>query len=168
MTRVVTEINRTLGESVATAIDSASVDIPILPQFGHDPIMLVSRIENVEVVQDVGARVVVNEKTGTIVMGEHVRVSTVALAHGNLSIVVRNENIVSQPNALATGSTAVVQNGDVQVGEEQDRLSIVNAQVSLGEVVKALNALGATPRDLISILSALKRAGALQAELMIM
>ena len=168
MTRVVTEINRTLGESVATAIDSASVDIPILPQFGHDPIMLVSRIENVEVVQDVGARVVVNEKTGTIVMGEHVRVSTVALAHGNLSIVVRTENIVSQPNALATGSTAVVQNGDVQVGEEQDRLSIVNAQVSLGEVVKALNALGATPRDLISILSALKRAGALQAELMIM
>lgn len=168
MTRVVAEINRTMGEALATAIDSASVDIPILPKFEHDPIMLVSRLENVEVVQDVGARVVVNEKTGTIVMGEHVRISTVALAHGNLSIVVRSDTQVSQPNALAGGQTAVVQNGDIQVGEEQQRLSIVKAQVSLGEVVKALNVLGATPRDLISILSALKRAGALQAELLIM
>ncbi len=168
MTRVVAEINRAMGQPMATAIDAASVDIPIMPQFEHDPIMLVSQLENVEVVQDVGAKVVVNEKTGTIVMGEHVRISTVALAHGNLNIIVRNETQVSQPGALANGATAVVQNGDIQVGEEQHRMALINSQVNLGEVVKALNALGATPRDLISILTALKRAGALQAELLVM
>ncbi len=117
---------------------------------------------------DSPARVVVNERTGTIIMGEHVRVSTVALAHGNLNITIRGENQVSQPNPLAGGQTAVVQNSDVKVGEEAGQLRVVNETVSLKEVVDALNSLGATPRDLIAIFQALERAGALQAELVVM
>ena len=125
-----------------------------------------SQLEQLDVNQDIGAKVVVNERTGTIIMGEHVRVSRVALAHGNLNIAIRAETQVSQPNALSnTGQTQVVTNTDVQVGEEVRSLSIVGGEITLGDVVAALNALGATPRDLISIFYALKRAGALNAEL---
>ncbi len=168
MTRVVAEINRSLGHPLAVALDSASVEIPLTPELGKDPIGLVAQVENIDVSPDIGAKVVVNEKTGTIIMGEHVRLSTVALAHGNLNISIRSETQVSQPAPLAEGQTQVVTNSDVNVGEEQGSLQVVSGKVNLGEVVRALNALGATPRDLVSILSALKRAGALQAELVIM
>jgi flagellar P-ring protein precursor FlgI len=145
------------------------VDVQIAPDMKYDPVELVARIEQVEVDQDVGARVVVNERTGTVIMGETVRISKVALAHGNLSIAIRSENQVSQPGAFAEGGTTqTVTNTDIQVGEEQRSLSMVGGGVTLGELVSALNALGATPRDLISIFQALKRAGALQAELVIM
>lgn len=169
MKRVVAVINRDLGQPLASALDAASVEVPIAPEYASDPISFVSRIEQVEVVQDVGARVVVNEKTGTIIMGETVTISRVALAHGNLSIAIRSETGVSQPEELSeTGTTEVVTNTDVTVAEDNNGLSIVGGQVTLGELVNALNALGATPRDLISIFSALKRAGALQAELVVM
>lgn len=169
MTRVVAEINQFFGRPLAAAVDAASVEVPILGEFSRDPIGFVAQLEQLEVVQDVEARVVVNERTGTIVMGEHVRVSRVALAHGNLSIAIRGETQVSQPSPFAQqGATAIVNNSDVTVGEEVSALSIVGGQVTLGEVVAALNALGATPRDLVSIFTALKRAGALQAELIIM
>jgi flagellar P-ring protein precursor FlgI len=101
-------------------------------------------------------------------MGEAVTISRVALAHGNLNISIRSETQVSQPNALGEGQTQTVTNTDVNVAEEDRRLGIIGGQVTLGEVVGALNALGATPRDLISIFQALKRAGALQAELIVM
>jgi flagellar P-ring protein precursor FlgI len=101
-------------------------------------------------------------------MGEKVTISRVALAHGNLNIAIRAETAVSQPNALAQGQTAVVTNTDITVGEEKKALGILGGEVTLGDVVKALNALGATPRDLISIFTALKRAGALNAELVMM
>ncbi|MCB0319223.1 MAG: flagellar basal body P-ring protein FlgI, partial [Bdellovibrionales bacterium] len=113
--------------------------------------------------------VVVNEKTGTIIMGETVEVGKVALAHGNLNIVIRAETQVSQPEALSEeGTTAVVQNSDVTVGEEASGISIVGGSVTLGELVGALNSLGATPRDLISIFHALQRAGALHADIEVM
>lgn len=169
MTRVVSEINGELGRPLARAIDAASVEIPLVGEFARDPIAFVARVEQVDVIQDIGAKVVVNEKTGTIIMGESVGVSRVALAHGNLSIAIRSEEQVSQPEALAqTGQTEVVTNADVAVGEDVNGLNIVGGQVTLGDLVSALNALGATPRDLISIFSALKRAGALQAELVVM
>ena len=114
------------------------------------------------------ARVVVNERTGTIIIGENVQVSTVALAHGNLNITIRSETQVSQPNALAEGQTAVVENTDIDVTEESGNLTLLNKAVKLGDVVEGLNSLGATPRDLIAILQALKKAGALQADLVIM
>lgn len=169
MKRVVAALNLSLRKPVAQAIDAGSVEIQIDSKSAHDPISLVSQLENVDVEQDVGAKVVVNERTGTIIMGEHVRVSTVALAHGNLSINIRSETQVSQPNPLSEqGETAVVNNSDVQVSEESGGLSVVPNQVSLGELVRVLNGLGASPRDLIAIFTALKRAGALHAELVVM
>jgi flagellar P-ring protein precursor FlgI len=101
-------------------------------------------------------------------MGEKVSISRVALAHGNLNITIRQENDVSQPNALAAGQTAAVTNTDVSVGEDIKALQLVGGEVTLGDVVQALNSLGATPRDLIAIFTALKAAGALNAELVVM
>ncbi len=168
MTRAVHEINLFLGEPLAKPIDAASVEIPITGDHLNDPIGLLAQLEALEIEQDVGAKVLVNERTGTIIMGENVRVSTVALAHGNLNIAIRSEKQVSQPAPLAAGETTVVENTDISVSEESGTLSVVKHQITLGELVAALNAIGATPRDLISIFTALKRAGALQAELVVM
>ena len=168
ITRVQKAINAMLGDGRAQAIDSANVLIPLDEKLGSAPIHLIAKLEQLDVEPDVGAKVVVNERTGTIIIGEHVRVSTIALAHGSLNITIKNENQVSQPNALAGGETAVVSNSDIQVGEEAGQLQVVNGTVSLGEVVRALNTLGATPRDLIAIFQAMKEAGALQADLEIM
>jgi flagellar P-ring protein precursor FlgI len=169
MKRVVQRINMELGRPMASALDAASVEVPLVGEFGANPIAFVSRLEQVDVLQDIGAKVVVNERTGTIIMGESVTISRIALAHGNLSIAIRSETGVSQPEAFAeTGETEIVTNTDVTVAEDETGLSIVGGQVTLGELVNALNALGATPRDLISIFSAMKQAGALQAELVVM
>lgn len=167
-TRVQSAIERFVGRGKVKAIDSASVVLPLDEKMGQAPVQLIASLEELEVDPDVPARVVVNERTGTIIMGENVRVSTVALAHGNLNITIKNETQVSQPNALGQGTTQVVQNQEVAVTEEAGKLSIVNAGVSLGEVVRGLNALGATPRDLIAIFQAMQKAGALQAELVVM
>lgn len=168
-TRIQEAVNTFLGAGRSKAVDNASVVIALSPVEANVPVELVARLEELKVDPDSPARVVVNERTGTIIMGEHVRVSTVALAHGNLNITIRTERQVSQPNALAGGNTAVVNNTDVQVGEEGGQLRMVHGgDVSLGEVVRALNQLGATPRDLIAIFQAMQKAGALQAELVIM
>jgi flagellar P-ring protein precursor FlgI len=101
-------------------------------------------------------------------MGNHVQIGAVAIAHGNLNITIRTENQVSQPNALAQGRTAEVTNSDITVTEDEGQLKVVKESVSLGDVVKALNNLGATPRDLIAIFQAMQQAGAIRAELIIM
>jgi flagellar P-ring protein precursor FlgI len=168
MTEVVKSINTRMGKPVAVAVDSASVEVLLDQKYQNDPVGVVSILEQVSVDQDVGARVVVNERTGTIVMGARVTISKVALAHGNLSVTIRSETDVSQPNALSQGQTTEVTNQDITVGEDQASLKIVGGEVTLGDLVKALNALGATPRDLMSIFTALKEAGALNAELVIM
>ncbi|MCB0345855.1 MAG: flagellar basal body P-ring protein FlgI [Bdellovibrionales bacterium] len=169
ITRVQAAVNKVVGRNRARAVDSASVILPLDGELGAAPIHLIARLEELDIDPDVPARVVINERTGTIIMGEMVRVSTVALAHGNLNISIRSETQVSQPGVLAeAGETAIVENQDVSVGEEAGGLSVVNGTVSLGQVVDALNGLGATPRDLIAIFQALKEAGALQAELVIM
>lgn len=167
-TRVEEAINTVLGAGVARAVDSTSILMPISEQDAGSPIHLISQLEELDVRPDAPARVVVNERTGTIVMGENVRVSTVALAHGGLNITIRKDDQVSQPNALAQGQTVVARQTDIKVGEEGGLLNMVEEQVSLGEVVRALNSLGASPRDLIAIFQALKRAGALRADLVIM
>lgn len=168
VTRVVKTINQFLGRPFAVGIDGSSIEVPIAAEFIRDPIGLVADIENLQVEVDTNAKVVVNERTGTIIVGDNVRVGKVALAHGNLNIVIRSETQVSQPNPLSDGQTAVVQNQDIQVGEEDRRLNLVGGNVTLGELVKGLNALGVTPRDLISIFAALQKAGALHAELVVM
>jgi len=168
VTRVQDAVNRALGSAQAKAIDSASVVLPLDPDQGHSPIHLIAKLEAVEVEPDLPARVVINERTGTIIMGDNVRVSRIALAHGNLNITIRGENQISQPNPLASGTTAGVQNRDLTVTEGAGQLNVIDAAVSLGDVVNALNGLGATPRDLIAIFQAMKTAGALQAELVVM
>ena len=168
ITRVQSAVEGFVGRGRARAIDSGSVVLPLDERMGSSPIQLIAALEELEVQPDSPARVVVNERTGTIIMGEHVRVSTIALAHGNLNITIRNETQVSQPNALAQGETAVTENQDVSVTEDAGQLTVVNEAVSLGDVVKALNSLGATPRDLMAIFQALQKAGALQAELVVM
>jgi flagellar P-ring protein precursor FlgI len=168
MTRVVTALNNRMGKESAVAIDSGAVEISLDPQGQFDPVGLVAQLEQVEVEQDIGARVIVNERTGTVIMGERVTISKVALAHGNLNIAIRSETEVVQPNALAGGVTAGVTNTDINIGEDVKALQIVGGEVTLGDVVAALNQLGATPRDLIAIFTALKAAGALNAELVVM
>lgn len=169
VTRVVQGINENVGRPLAVAVDGASVEVPLVADDLKDPIGLIAKLEHIAVEQDSSARVVVNEKTGTIIMGDAVRLSRVALAHGNLNIVIRSETQVSQPGAFSeTGTTQVIDNVDVQIAEDQPGLSVVGGDVSLGDLVSALNALGATPRDLISIFTALRRSGALQAELVLM
>jgi flagellar P-ring protein precursor FlgI len=166
--RVQSALERFVGRGRAKALDGASVVVPLDESMGRSPVQLIASLEDLEVEPDSPARIVVNERTGTIIIGEHVRISTVALAHGNLNITIRSETQVSQPNALAQGQTTTVQNEDVNVSEEGGQLSVVSGVVSLGDVVKGLNNLGATPRDLIAIFQALQKAGALQAELVIM
>ncbi len=168
MTRVVAALNRRIGKPAAVAIDSAAVEVPIDPEARGNPVGLIAALEQVEIEQDLGARIIVNERTGTIIMGEKVTINKVALAHGNLNISIRTENEIVQPNALAGGQTAEVSNVDINVGEEVESLRIVGGEVTLGDLVKALNAIGATPRDLIAIFTALKAAGALNAELVVM
>jgi flagellar P-ring protein precursor FlgI len=168
MTRVAKVINTHLGRPAALAVDPASVEVMLDTGRVADPVALVATLEQLSVEQDIGARVVVNERTGTVIVGQSVTISRVALAHGNLNISIRSETEASQPNALAGGETTTVTNTDINVGEDVNALQIVGGEVTLGDLVKGLNALGATPRDLISIFSALKRAGALHADLEIM
>jgi flagellar P-ring protein precursor FlgI len=125
-------------------------------------------IESIGVTPDNVSKIVINERTGTVVMGENVRISTVAIAHGNLSIQIKENSDVSQPLPFARGRTTVTNDTQVTVEEGKKPLFLVESGVSIGDVVKALNALGVTPRDLIAIFQALKAAGALQAELEIM
>jgi flagellar P-ring protein precursor FlgI len=169
MTNVVAALNQRIGGPFAVANDAGAVEVQLRGDMIKDPVGSVAYLEQTEVEQDVGAKVVVNERTGTIIMGDLVRLSKVALAHGNLSITIRTDVQVSQPTAPAGGGqTAVVTQGELQVGEDKRRLDLLGGEATLGDLVKALNALGATPRDMISIFSALKKAGALHAELIMM
>lgn len=169
MKRVVNTLNSRLGSPLAVARDSGVVEVSLPDILMKDPIGAVSFIEQTDVEQDLGAKIVVNERTGTIIMGDDLRLSPVALAHGNLSISIRNDVQVSQPQAPAGGGqTAIVTNGELEVGEEKRRLELVGGEATLGDLVKGLNALGATPRDLISIFAALKKAGALHADMIVM
>ncbi len=160
------KINETLGSNYAIALDSSSVNLRIPNEYKNNIVELITLIEGIDVPVDVNARVVINERTGTVVIGDKVKISPVAIAHGNLTIEIKTEYKVSQPPPFAPkgAETVVVPDTEVQVKEEKVSLSEVSG-ATLGEVVRALNALGVTPRDLISILQALKRAGALRAEL---
>ena len=131
---------------------------------------LLTEIEQLHVEPDAPARVVIDESSGVIVMGQDVRVSRVAIAQGNLTISVQETPQVSQPNPFSNrGQTVVVPRTNVQVDEDKDRkLGILDGSISLAELVDGLNALGVSPRDMITILQAIKSAGALQAEIEVM
>ena len=127
---------------------------------------LVTRIERLNVEPDAESKVIINERTGTVIMGSDVRIATIAIAHGNLSIEISENSSVSQPLPFSEGGeTVVTPDTEVLVQEGNNPIFLVNSGVSIAAVVKALNALGVSPRDLIAIFQALKAAGALQAEL---
>jgi flagellar P-ring protein FlgI len=157
-------INRELVGDFAYAVDSGTIEILVPPQYEGRVPELVARLETLDVHVDRVARVVVNERTGTVVMGADVRIATVAVAHGGLTLEVDTRLGVSQPGAFSAGETVVVSETDVTVEEEGGQLTVLEG-VSIGEVVGALNQLGVSPRDLISILQAIRQAGALDAEL---
>lgn len=165
VTRMSAAINKEVGMAIAEAIDADAVKVTVPESLSEDVIKLMARLEMVEVRPDIAARVVLNEKTGTVVIGENVQLSRVAIAHGNLSIQIKERKIVSQPLPLAKGETVVTPESEVAVREEAEKLLLLEEGASIGEVVKALNAIGVTPRDLIVILQSLRAAGALQADL---
>ena len=161
--RLADVVNRSAGAGRARAEDAATVRVGVQP--GQDPVSLIATLENLRLAPDAVAKVVINERTGTIIMGSQVRVSTVAISHGNLSVQIRSEFQVSQPPAFSGGATVTVPKTDVTVKEQKSQLALVGEGTSIGDLVQALNALGVTARDMISILQAIKQAGALHAEL---
>lgn len=166
--RVASVINEKFKSPVAATADPGTVVLQIPEGFANRTVEFVASLETLEVKPDVTAKVVLNERTGTIVMGDNVRISTVAVSHGNLSLVIKETPQVSQPAPFSkTGETVVVPRTDMKVTEESRRLMVVPEGASIGDVIRALNLLGVTPRDLIGILQAIKAAGALQAELTI-
>jgi flagellar P-ring protein precursor FlgI len=165
-TRIAAAINGRYGE-VATALDAATVEVTMPPE--HDAAMsFLARVEAVTVEPDMEARVVLNEKTGTIVAGGQVSLAPVALAHGALTVEISASPVIVQPLPLSDGETAYARQSDIAVQEETAKVVAFEEVASVGEVASALNAIGATPRDIIAIFQALKEAGALRAELIIM
>ncbi len=161
--RIAAVINRTVGGTPATATDPRTVSLSLA---GRDSIAFLAQIEQLRVEPDQVARVVIEEASGTIVMGANVRLSTVAIAQGNLTIRITETPQVVQPNALAGGQTAVVPRTNVEVDDQAERrLGILRGAVTLEDLVRGLNGLGVGPRDMITILQTIKAAGALQAEL---
>jgi len=156
-------LNGAYGMPIAHATDLSTVKVDI-PQ-GASLVDFIARIEAVDVTPDDKARVVVSERTGTVVMGDDVRIATVAVAHGSLSIKIGETPRVSQPMPLSGGTTTVVPQSEVSVEEGGRRLLMLQAGTSIGSLVRALNAIGVTPRDLVIILQCIKKAGALYADL---
>ena len=152
-----------------TAHAENGTTIAIRPPQAHNMASFLSRVENLPVEVDTPAKVIIDEVNGVIVMGDAVRVSTVAVAQGNLTVLVQETPAVSQPNPFSNGETVVVPQSDVRVEEETGRqMRIINGSTSLATLVNGLNALGVSPRDMISILQAIKTAGALQADIEVM
>lgn len=167
-TRVARAINTEMKDIFAAAMDGRVIRVKVPPFYKENTSGFITRIESLEVKPDISAKVIVDERTGTVVMGENVRISTVAVAHGALFVQIREEPVVVQPAPLAGGETVVVPRTRVSIEEGEDRLLVVPHGIGIGEVVNALNSIGVTPRDLISILQAIKAAGALHAELELM
>ncbi|MFZ0483347.1 MAG: flagellar basal body P-ring protein FlgI, partial [Desulfobacterales bacterium] len=182
--RAAKAINLRIGENVAKPIDPGTLKFRIPEKFQNNVVNLIAQIGEIQVEPDSIAKVIVNEKTGTVVVGENVRIQKVAVAHGNLSINIKENKNVSQPQPFAPsgegvapqqmqdgtvvapgGSTVVTSESQVAVAEENSRLLLIPKGRTIGELVNALNAIGVTPRDLITILQAIKAAGALQGEL---
>jgi flagellar P-ring protein FlgI len=166
--RIQGAINREVGMDVARTLDSGTVDVTVPDVFKNRVAAFVSAIENLSVTPDLAARVVVDQRSGTIVVGADVRISEVAVSQGNLTVRVTETPQASQPNPFGEGRTVVVPRTDVEVDTDaNNRIAVLNEGTTLAELVQGLNALGVGPRDLIDILSAIKAAGALHAEFIV-
>lgn len=167
--RIAAAINDFIGGDTAEPTDPATVAIQIPDRYKGNIIKLLTDIEQLKIEPDQTARIIIDERSGIIVMGRDVRVSTVAVAQGNLTVTIAEQPQVSQPEPLSQGQTVVVPRTGVKVDtDEGKKLALVNEGVSLRELVDGLNALGIGPRDLIAILQAIKASGALQADIEVM
>lgn len=165
--RMAETINEVVGANTAQPVDAVSVKVSA-PLNKGQRVGFVSFLENLELTPGEGAaRVIINSRTGTVVIGSHVRVSPAAVSHGSLTVSITANNQVSQPNALADGETRDVQNNDIEVTQESNRMFLFDAGVTLNEIVTAINQVGAAPGDLVAILEALKQVGSLKAELIV-
>jgi flagellar P-ring protein FlgI len=166
--RVAHAINEELGENVAKPLDGRSVEMAIPKEYKGRAVELVARIENLNVQLQPKARVVVNEKTGTIIMGSDVKISAVSIVQGGLSIAVTSTPVISQPKSLSLGKTVVKEQKEITATEEKPKSLNIEPGTSVGKLAEMLNALGVTPRDMVAILQAIKDAGALSAELRVL
>jgi flagellar P-ring protein FlgI len=167
--RISQAINDSMRDTIASMVDGRTVKIKVPPFYKENTSQFITQIENLSVEPDMVAKVILDERTGTVVMGENVMISSVAVAHGSLFIQITEEASVSQPAPLSPGGvTVVVPRTRIKIEEGEDRLLVVPKAISLGEVVNGLNAIGVNPRDLIAILQAIKASGALHAELEIL
>lgn len=166
--RVSKAINRQLEGAVAYPEDAGTVKVSVPEPYKNNLVPLVASLEQVDISPDRKAKIVIDERTGTVVMGENVRISSVAIAHGNLSVHIKENKNVSQPLPFSEGGqTTVTNDSEVNVAEEDNKLRLILMPegATLGDLVKALNAIGVSPRDLIAVFQAIKSSGALQAEL---
>ncbi|GAB6042530.1 flagellar basal body P-ring protein FlgI [Endothiovibrio diazotrophicus] len=158
-------INRTIGAGSARALDGASVKVSA-PRDPSQRVSFISLLENLEVDPgDAPAKVIINSRTGTVVIGSHVRVAPAAVSHGSLTVTISEDQKVSQPAPLAAGTTAVAPQSNINVTEGEGRMFLFQPGITLDEIVRAVNQVGAAPSDLVAILEALKEVGALRAEL---
>ena len=163
--RVTDAINRTLGAGTASAVDGRVVRLRA-PADPNARVAFLARVEDVHLEATVpSAKVVINSRTGSVVMNQAVTIGACAVAHGNLSVSISATPVISQPNALSRGETVVAEKASIQISQDKGALVQLNTAPKLADVVKALNALGATPQDLLAILQAIKASGALNAEL---
>lgn len=163
--KVANAVNRRFGPGVAQALDGRTVQVKA-PTSPNDRVSFIADMEELPVDTSVAAaKIIINSRTGSIVMNQAVTLGACAIAHGNLSISVSSTPVISQPNALSNGQTVVAERSNIEIKQEPGKLIQLQQAVQLTDVVKALNSLGATPQDLLAILQAIKSAGALNAEL---
>jgi flagellar P-ring protein FlgI len=166
--RIASAINDFIGSPAAEPLDPSTVQITIPKNFEGNVIALLTEVEQLQIEPDLAAKVIIDERSGIIVMGRDVRVSTVAVSQGNLTVTISETPVVSQPQPFSRGETRVAPRTRVGVQEDGRKLAVVKEGVSLQQLVDGLNALGIGPRDLISILQAIKAAGAIQADIEVM
>jgi flagellar P-ring protein precursor FlgI len=164
--KVIDSINK-VYPGAATASDGGTVKVFVPEVLKPDPIRFISMVENLEIDPDALAKIVVDEKTGTVVIGERVQISTVAISHSNLSVMIKEDQKVSQPMPFARGRTVVTPETDIKVQEDKGHFMVVQGGVTVKELVTMLNSIGASTRDVITILQTIKAAGALHAELQV-
>lgn len=165
--RLAEAINESIGPGTAKAVDASSISVNA-PRDAAQRVSYISMLENLAVQPgEAAAKIIVNSRTGTVVIGQNVKVMPAAVSHGNMTVTITEDTQVSQPGPLAGGQTAVTPRSNVDVEEEQSRMFLFNPGVDLEEIVRAVNQVGAAPGDLMAILEALKEAGALRAELIV-
>ena len=166
--RIAAAVNDFLGTKSAEPIDPSTVQLSIPPEFKGNVVAFLTEIEQLQVDPDLAAKIIIDERSGIIVMGRDVRVATVAVAQGNLTVTISESPQVSQPNPLSRGRTVVTPRTGVSVTEDGKKFAVVKDGVSLQQLVDGLNGLGIGPRDLIGILQAIKAAGAIEADIEVM